>query len=306
MQPTPASALGAYETTPFAIAEAYTIFANHGVRVTPTTLALVKSASGKVLYRGHPENRMVLDPRVAFQVNNMLQQVLQSGTGTYAAAHGFSLPAAGKTGSTHDGWFAGFTNKLLCVVWVGYDDGRDLHIDGADSALPIWTDFMRQAAAFDRYRNPEPFTPPPGVVSVRICATSGQLAGPYCPRSETAAFISGTEPKTICRTHGAPPPRVIVSRAEESPEPPQETTPAPPPPPPAAPPAPVMAPPPAQAPPPAVVPQQPAPKPVAPAQPPPTAPVQPPNQVPPVPPKTSPLPATDVPDPSSQPPPDSQ
>ncbi len=313
MEPTPASALGAYETSPLAIAEAYTIFANHGVRVTPTTLALVKTADGKVLYQEHPESRMVLDPRVAYQVNSMMQQVLQTGTGASATARGFSLPAAGKTGTTHDGWFAGFTTKLLCVVWVGYDDGRDLHIDGAQSALPIWTEFMQQAAALDRYSNPQPFQPPPGVISVRICATSGQVAGPYCPRAETAAFISGTEPRTLCRTHVAPRvPQVIVSKVEEAPEPPdgRASGTAPPAP---APPAPVRVPPPTQAPPlPAVLQPQPVRAP-APVPPPATAPVQPPERVqpapqktPPGPQKTTPPPATDVPDSSPEPPPDSQ
>ncbi len=205
MKPTPALALGAYEATPLEIAEAYTAFANQGVRVTPTTLSLVRAANGNLLYQGLPDSRPALDPRVAFLMDSMMQEVLRSGTGAGARAHGFSLPAAGKTGTSRDGWFAGFTSRLLCVVWVGYDDNRDLHIEASRSALPIWTDFMKRAAALHQYADAEPFQAPSGIVEVRICPDSGNLANPFCPRTRVVPFIDGTQPVVACKLHGAPP-----------------------------------------------------------------------------------------------------
>jgi penicillin-binding protein 1B len=202
MQPTPALALGAYETSPLAVAEAYTIFANGGVRVRPTAIERVRAAGGSVFYPASPEGQPVLDPRVAYLMENMMQEVLEHGTAASAKALGFRLPAAGKTGTTRDAWFAGFTTRLLGVVWVGFDDNRDLQISAARSALPIWTDFMLRAAALPRYRNPSGFPAPPGIAFARICSQSGQLAGPYCPRVEVAPFLEGAQPKVRCTLHG--------------------------------------------------------------------------------------------------------
>jgi penicillin-binding protein 1B len=117
IKPTPAVALGAYETTPLEIAGAYTMFADGGNYVKPAMLALVRSPEGQVLYRHSPEVRPALDPRVAYLMVNLLEEVLRSGTGAGARARGFRVPAAGKTGTSRDGWFAGFTSQLLCVVW---------------------------------------------------------------------------------------------------------------------------------------------------------------------------------------------
>jgi penicillin-binding protein 1B len=111
------------------------------------------------------------------------------------------LPAAGKTGTSRDGWFAGFTSELLCVVWVGFDDNRDLKLEGARSALPIWADFMKQAAQIAPYRSAQDFRVPSGVVTAQICSDSGQLAGPDCPNARTEVFISGTEPTIVCPVH---------------------------------------------------------------------------------------------------------
>jgi penicillin-binding protein 1B len=111
------------------------------------------------------------------------------------------LPAAGKTGTSRDGWFAGFTSELLCVVWVGFDDNRDLNLEGARSALPIWADFMKRAAQIRPYNSAHEFRAPSGVVTADICETSGELAGPYCPLVHSEVFIAGTEPRSICTTH---------------------------------------------------------------------------------------------------------
>ncbi len=131
----------------------------------------------------------------------MMQEVLRSGTGAGVRSRGFTQPAAGKTGTSRDGWFAGFTDQLLCVVWVGFDDNRDLNLEGAKSALPIWAEFMRRASQLRPYTSARAFTRPAGVASATICAESGQLAGPDCPDTRQEVFISGTQPATVCEMH---------------------------------------------------------------------------------------------------------
>lgn len=201
IQATPAVALGSYVCTPLEIAAAYTVFANGGMFVKPSMLARVESGDGTVQYQHSPEARPALDPRVAYLMVNMMEEVLRSGTGAAVWSLGFNAPAAGKTGTSRDGWFAGFTSKLLCVVWVGFDDYRDLGLEGAKSALPIWAEFMKHAQQFSAYRDPREFPIPPGVVSARICPDSHQLAGPECPASYTEFFLDGTAPTAECNLH---------------------------------------------------------------------------------------------------------
>jgi penicillin-binding protein 1B len=198
IKPTPAVVLGAYQVTPLEIARAYTVFANGGVRVEPAFLSALRDRSGAALYAHHPQTQMVLDPRVAFLMVDMLQEVMRSGTAAGVHALGFNLPAAGKTGTSHDGWFAGFTSQLLCVVWVGFDDYGELGLEGAHSALPIWAKFMTQAAHYKQYGDAKPFAPPPGVVRVAVDQDSGNLAGPFCPTEVNSYFIDGTQPTSQC------------------------------------------------------------------------------------------------------------
>jgi penicillin-binding protein 1B len=162
---------------------------------------MVRSRNGEILYEHQPDPRPVLDPRVNYLMVSMLEDVLRMGTGAGVRARGFQLPAAGKTGTSHDGWFAGFTSELLCVVWVGFDDNRELHLEGAKSALPIWTDFMKRAAKLRPYRDAKPFASPRGLVSLRICSDSGELARPACPRTRMETFIEGSEPTLECQLH---------------------------------------------------------------------------------------------------------
>ncbi len=194
---TPAVALGAYQVTPLEIAGAYTIFANEGVRIQPTFVSAIHDHEGAELYRRNSETRRVLDPRVAFLMADMLQEVMRSGTAAGVRAHGFTLPAAGKTGTSHDGWFAGFTSRLLCIVWVGFDDYSELGLEGARSALPIWTEFMMKAARYKQYGDVKPFAPPSGVVRVSVDPQTGLLAGPYCT-GVASYFIDGTQPVSQC------------------------------------------------------------------------------------------------------------
>ena len=202
IQATPAIALGAYEVTPLDIAGAYTVLANGGIKMKPYFIRLVRDKTGRNLIRNRPEEEEVLDPRVAYVVTNMLQDVLRRGTGARVRAMGFSEPAAGKTGTDDDGWFAGYTSNLLCVVWVGFDDNTDLSVEGSKSALPIWTEFMKRAHDLPEYRDPQPFEPVEGIVTVPLDPHTNELATYACPDQTTEVFIAGSEPTQYCRLHG--------------------------------------------------------------------------------------------------------
>jgi penicillin-binding protein 1B len=202
IQATPAVALGAYEVTPLEIAGGYTIYANKGIYSKPYFLTGITSDHGSNIFESKPEHRTVLDPRVAFLMDQLLEEVVRSGTGAGMYGRGINFPVAGKTGTSHDGWFAGFSSKLICVVWVGFDDNRELNLEGAHSALPVWAEFMKRAYTHREYRNVSEFTPPAGIVSVPIDPASGQLATASCPKVRNEYFIQGTQPVEMCQLHG--------------------------------------------------------------------------------------------------------
>jgi penicillin-binding protein 1B len=195
--PTPALALGAYVATPLEIAGAYTIFADHGEYVAPRFIVAVKDASGKTLWRSPVATHPVLDPRVSYLMVSLMQSVIESGTGAGVRSRGFTLPAAGKTGTSHDGWFAGFTSNLLAVVWVGYDDDRELRLSGAYSALPIWTEFMKRATQVPAEWDAQPFEAPPGVITATLDARTNLLASADSPLTRNEVFVNGTEPTAM-------------------------------------------------------------------------------------------------------------
>jgi penicillin-binding protein 1B len=198
---TPSIALGSYEVSPLEIASAYTIFVNSGSLVKASLIKALRDPQSASVFDASSPRKPVLDPRVAYLVENMMEDVLNSGTGAGVRARGFNLPAAGKTGTSRDGWFAGFTSRLICVVWVGFDDNRDFKLAGAQSALPIWTEFMKRAHRHPDYWNVHGFQAPSGIVSAEIDADTGELATPSCPRVRREVFISGSEPTEVCHAH---------------------------------------------------------------------------------------------------------
>jgi penicillin-binding protein 1B len=195
---TPAMALGAYDATPLDMAGAYTVFASKGIRVSPIMITSVRDAKAEVIEDFTPEKKPVLDPRVAYVMTNMMEAVINNGTAAGVRARGFTAPAAGKTGTSHDAWFAGYTSNLLCIVWVGYDDYSDLKIEGAKSAAPIWAAFIKRAIKLPAYKNVQPFSPPDGVVNLSLDKVTNRIATATCPDDYAAAFIAGTEPKETC------------------------------------------------------------------------------------------------------------
>jgi penicillin-binding protein 1B len=198
VKPTPAMALGSYDATPLDMAAAYTVFANAGLRLSPLIVNSVRNAAGDVVMDFKTDKRQVLDPRVAAVMTNMMEGVLNFGTAYEVRTRGFTAPAAGKTGSSHDGWFAGYTSNLLCIVWVGFDDYSDLRLSGAQTAAPIWAEFMKKAVTLPEYSDVKSFAQPAGVVDVQLDKSTNLLATPACPQTYTAAFIAGTEPNQTC------------------------------------------------------------------------------------------------------------
>ena len=193
---TPALALGSYDATPMEIAGGYTIFSNSGKYEAPRMILAVRDDSGNVLWQPEITERQALDPRVAYQMVSLMGSVIDHGTGAGVRSRGFILPAAGKTGTSHDAWFAGFTTNLLAVVWVGYDDDHDIGLSGGVAALPVWTDFMKTATQLPEYRNPHDFPEPDGLVTASIQLPPTPPGDPVpLAASPEEVFVAGTEPR---------------------------------------------------------------------------------------------------------------
>ena len=201
---TPSVAIGTYDATPMDVAGEYTTFANGGVHLTPWLLSGVRNNTGDVVADYTPDAKQVLDPRVAYLTQSLLQGDMTYGTGATVRKHGFTAPAAGKTGTDHDAWFAGYTSNLLCIVWIGNDDYSDIKIQGADAAAPIWAQFMNRAIRLPQYSDMKAFAAPPdGIQLVRIDRASNLPADDSCPSDGfDAAFLVGTVPQSTCSHMG--------------------------------------------------------------------------------------------------------
>jgi penicillin-binding protein 1B len=199
---TPSVAIGTYDATPLDMAGAYTIFANNGLHLDPWLLASVRNASGDVISDYTPTSKQVLDPRVAYLTTNLMEGVMNFGYGYEVRRRGFMAPAAGKTGTSHDAWFAGYTSNLICIVWVGNDDYTDVKLAGALAAAPIWAEFMKRAILLPQYSDTHSFNPPDGIEVVALDKVTNLLSDESCPDTYNAAFLAGTAPTDTC-SHGA-------------------------------------------------------------------------------------------------------
>jgi penicillin-binding protein 1B len=195
---TPSVAIGSYDAEPLEMAGAYTVFANNGVHLEPWMLASIRTSTGDIISDYAPTSKQVLDPRVAYLTTSLMQNVIDHGTGAVVRQRGFLAPAAGKTGTSHDAWFAGFTSNLLCIVWVGNDDYTDVKIEGAHAAAPIWAEFMKKAVQLPQYSDTHGFTAPEGVDVVSIDKASNLLSDDTCPDAVDEAFLEGTAPIVTC------------------------------------------------------------------------------------------------------------
>ena len=210
LDPVPALSLGASGVTVLELSSVYGIFANGGVQTKPVHIQYVLDTAGKVIYTSdnrQDERTRVLDERIAYQITSFLESVIQNGTGRRAGRMGLTRPAAGKTGTTNDNvdaWFVGYTADLVVGVWVGFDKNRstrrNYNQEGAKAALPIWAQFMIDAA-----RGPEkPFPVPRGIVFREVDKKSGLLKKiGKCPEENISnePFIEGQEPQKLCTLH---------------------------------------------------------------------------------------------------------
>ena len=145
-----------------------------------------------------PQTHAVLDPRVAFLVTSLMEDVINHGTGVDGAQWASRLRRRGRPGSSRDGWFAGFTSNLLCVVWIGFDDNRDLDLTGGLTAAPIWGEFMKRAVLLPAYRNTQEFEPPAGVVQeVNRSRIRASWRPPRAPRPPRSTSFPGREPTPV-------------------------------------------------------------------------------------------------------------
>lgn len=191
----PAMALGTAEATPLQIASAYTAFAANGTRVTPVAINRVTTGNGMTIAQPITQKNEVLRPEIAYVMTSFMKDVVNRGTGAPVRARGFKYNVAGKTGTSRDGWFAGYTPDLVCVVWVGFDDGSQLGLTGAASALPIWADFMNAALA----THPEwvgDWQMPEGVQQKEIDPATGDIASAETLNKRPELFINGTTPES--------------------------------------------------------------------------------------------------------------
>jgi penicillin-binding protein 1B len=198
----PSIALGVFEATPHEIATAYTLFPNQGTIRPLRHIVRITRGGTDVTKKPAPTPKQAARAETTFLVTDMMRSVLNEGTGAGARAAGFTLDAAGKTGTTNDlrdAWFVGFTPELLTVVWVGFDDNQPVGLSGAQAALPIWTQFMTRGLAGHVSVS---FNVPEGVTFADIDATTGKLATPGCPKVIHEPFVAGTEPSALCEIHG--------------------------------------------------------------------------------------------------------
>src|SRR5688500_17415443 len=196
----PSIALGVFEATPLEIASAYTIFSNGGETRALRSLLRVQRGQTELLAKNSVTKR-VARADTTYLVTNMMRSVLSEGTGAAVRASGFSMDAAGKTGTSNDlrdAWFVGFTPELLTVVWVGLDDNQALGLSGGQAALPIWLAFMQRALAG---RSDHPFAVPDNISFVDIDRDTGATAISGCLRVFSESFLGGTEPRELCEVH---------------------------------------------------------------------------------------------------------
>ena len=214
----PSLALGAGEVTLASLTSAYAAFANGGFVRQPVLIRRVEDSDGHVLYQTQDKPRRAISEATAFMMTSMLADVINSGTAYRARQTGFTLPAAGKTGTTNDyndAWFVGFTPHLVTGVWIGFDRPSTIVPGGyaGELAVPMWASFMKVATDGAK---PDWFTKPNNVVAVNVCRVSGKLPNVGCDNVETVDrdgypvvrsmiyteyFVRGSEPTTLCPVH---------------------------------------------------------------------------------------------------------
>ncbi len=207
----PSTFLGAADVIPLELIAAYSVFANGGTLVEPRLIRRVEDARGNVLWEAPVRTRPVLPPNVSFLTLSLMQDVVNRGTGSGVRTAGlpYSVPAAGKTGTTNDAadvWFIGTTPDLVAGVWLGFDRPQRI-LQGASGgrlAAPVWG---RVVADFYQNRPAPPaWVAPADLIAVEVDRESGHLPTSACPPEQVSTewFIPGTEPYEYCPLHAEP------------------------------------------------------------------------------------------------------
>ncbi len=194
-------ALGSAEATLVEVTSAYSVFPNAGRRMLPFMVQRVLDREGNLLEETRPQSRDALREDTAFIIANLMQGVVQRGTGR-RAAFALNWPLGGKTGTVDDytdAWFVGFDPDVTLGVWVGYDEKRTLgdREQASAVALPIWIDFMEAYVA--RQEGRPSFVPPENIVFHSVVPETGEIAPPWLRGAIQEAFIAGTEPGAAIR-----------------------------------------------------------------------------------------------------------
>ena len=213
----PSLALGTEEVTPLQLAAAYATFVNGGRRVDPKVIASVGEPPATHFIGEVNADSQVISPTTAYMITNMLSAVVDHGTGRAARGAVNGTAIAGKTGTSRDGWFVGYSPNLVCAVWIGFDDNRQLGLTGAEAALPAWADFMKAAIEAKPALGGKNFECPEGIKFVEIDADDGLLATLSCPHRELIAVTDRLAPNLECTLHGSLPESVSESLYESMP-----------------------------------------------------------------------------------------
>ena len=205
----PALALGTKEVTPLELAAAYASFVNGGRRVEPKVIESI--GEPPAAHASAQVDEQVVSPTTAYMITNMLSAVVDHGTARGARGLLKTTALAGKTGTSRDGWFVGYTPNLVCVVWIGFDDNQQLGRTGAEAALPAWVDFIKAAVELKPELGGRNFECPEGIRFVEIDSDDGSLSTLSCPHRELIAVTDRLAPNLECFVHGNLPPAIESS-----------------------------------------------------------------------------------------------
>src|SRR5690349_20608690 len=208
LRPYPSIHIGANGMIPLEVISAYTSFATLGTSAYPQGILRVEDSHGNILWQPTVHREDVMDAAHTWLLVDMMKDVIRRGT-AYTAVWkaGFTLPAAGKTGTTDDytdAWFIGYTPELVAGMWVGYDLQQRLlehNAGGGRIVAPAWTAFMRDV--YDRRPAPADWVRPDSLVTREVDWSNGYLATPFCPQEvrHWDWFYPGTEPTQACPVH---------------------------------------------------------------------------------------------------------
>jgi penicillin-binding protein 1B len=216
----PALALGTMEATPLEMAAAYTAFAGSGQRVTPRVIAHATDAEGADIVNSIPVPAQVIRPTTAYMITDMLMDVIDHGTARAARGAVRKTAIAGKTGTSRDGWFVGYTPNMVVAVWIGFDDNKQLGLTGAEAALPAWTEFVKAAVEQRPELGGEKFDRPAGITTIEIDPETGMVATSNCPQRERVAVTGNFVTTVECFKHSQMLETIASSEAGQYIEPP--------------------------------------------------------------------------------------